>query len=134
MPDSVVLVSEGRSIEPGWFSTFRAALETELSMIAQHRRVEANVEWLTLEAPRRMDSKAISNVLSAAHNLGHEVVELASYAGHDAVQMTHLGACAMIFVPSRAGRSHCPEEWTDLDDITTGVSTLAATLLVADRS
>jgi N-carbamoyl-L-amino-acid hydrolase len=38
----------------------------------------------------------------------------------------------MIFVPSRAGRSHCPEEWTDITDIAAGVRTLADTLRALD--
>jgi len=32
----------------------------------------------------------------------------------------------MIFIPSRGGRSHVPEEWTDLAQIAIGVHTLAA--------
>jgi N-carbamoyl-L-amino-acid hydrolase len=38
----------------------------------------------------------------------------------------------MIFVPSRAGRSHCPEEWTDITDIAAGVRALGDTLRVLD--
>jgi len=39
----------------------------------------------------------------------------------------------MVFVPSRDGRSHCPEEWTDLDQVARGADVLAATLLELDR-
>jgi N-carbamoyl-L-amino-acid hydrolase len=39
----------------------------------------------------------------------------------------------MIFVPSRGGRSHCPDEWTELEHIVTGVQVLAATVLDMDR-
>lgn len=38
----------------------------------------------------------------------------------------------MIFVPSRDGRSHCPEEWTDLADIERGIEVLTRTVLEAD--
>jgi N-carbamoyl-L-amino-acid hydrolase len=38
----------------------------------------------------------------------------------------------MVFVPSRGGLSHCPEEWTDLADLTAGVHVLAEALRVAD--
>jgi N-carbamoyl-L-amino-acid hydrolase len=38
----------------------------------------------------------------------------------------------MIFVPSRGGRSHCPEEWTDLPDITAGIGVLGETLRILD--
>ena len=40
----------------------------------------------------------------------------------------------MIFVPSRDGRSHCPEEFTDSSDIVSGIQVLAHTLVELDRS
>jgi len=40
----------------------------------------------------------------------------------------------MIFVPSADGRSHCPEEWTDLADIEQGIRVLAQAVIEADRS
>jgi N-carbamoyl-L-amino-acid hydrolase len=37
-----------------------------------------------------------------------------------------------VFVPSRAGRSHCPEEFTELPHIAAGVEVLAGTLVALD--
>jgi hypothetical protein len=39
----------------------------------------------------------------------------------------------MVFVPSRAGRSHCPEEWTDVEDIGKGIAVLTGTVIICDR-
>jgi len=39
----------------------------------------------------------------------------------------------MVFVPSRAGRSHCPEEWTDLEDIGLGIAVLAEAIVLCDQ-
>jgi N-carbamoyl-L-amino-acid hydrolase len=61
------------------------------------------------------------------------VTPLASFAGHDAAMMAHLGPVGMLFVPSHDGRSHCPEEWTDNADIVVGIHTLAQALVQADR-
>ena len=57
-----------------------------------------------------------------------------SGATHDAVHIARLCPMGMIFVPSREGRSHCPEEWTELDDILTGVRVHTGTLIALDRS
>ena len=35
----------------------------------------------------------------------------------------------MIFVPSKAGRSHCAEEFTELEDIALGAEVLLETVL-----
>ena len=43
---------------------------------------------------------------------GHSWMALPSGAGHDALAMGQQVDTAMLFVPSRSGRSHCPEEYT----------------------
>lgn len=52
-----------------------------------------------------------------------------SGAGHDAVVMNKICPVSMLFVPSRDGRSHCPEEWTDYADIQKGTEVLLSGVL-----
>jgi len=47
-----------------------------------------------------------------------------SGALHDSSIQPEVTELGMIFVPSKDGRSHCPEEETDLGDIQTGVELL----------
>ena len=47
-----------------------------------------------------------------------------SGAGHDAMVMASLTEVGLVFVPSRDGRSHCPEEWTDYNKLKKGVDLL----------
>ena len=47
-----------------------------------------------------------------------------SGAGHDAMIMASKCPVAMIFVPSKEGRSHVPEEWTDYDQLEKGARLL----------
>ena len=35
----------------------------------------------------------------------------------------------LIFVPSKDGRSHCPEEWTDYEDLHKGIELIYDTIL-----
>jgi len=35
---------------------------------------------------------------------------------------------AMVFVPSKDGRSHVPEEWTDYEDLQNGVEIVCRTI------
>ena len=63
--------------------------------------------------------------------LPHRV--MASGAGHDAQILARRMPAAMLFVPSHAGLSHVPEEWTSVDDITRGVRVLYACLMRLDR-
>ena len=47
---------------------------------------------------------------------------------HDTQQMGRLAKVAMIFVRSKDGRSHTPEEFSSIPDIVEGIRLLAATL------
>jgi N-carbamoyl-L-amino-acid hydrolase len=38
----------------------------------------------------------------------------------------------MIFIPSRDGRSHCPEEWSDPEDVALGAQALLGSVLRLD--
>jgi len=40
----------------------------------------------------------------------------------------------MIFVPSRGGRSHTPEEWTDTSEITLGAAVLYQAVIALDET
>lgn len=64
----------------------------------------------------------------AARREGIPTMRLPSGAGHDAQQMALICPVAMVFVRSRDGRSHTPEEFSSLDDILAGIRVLAGTL------
>ena len=57
-----------------------------------------------------------------------------SGAGHDAQSMAELGPVGMIFVPSRNGISHSPDEYSAPDDITRGVNVLLGSVLALDSA
>jgi allantoate deiminase len=54
--------------------------------------------------------------------------QMPSGAGHDAQIMSSRFPSAMLFVPSRDGRSHCPEEYTTPEDAVRGAEVLAEAL------
>jgi acetylornithine deacetylase/succinyl-diaminopimelate desuccinylase-like protein len=47
-----------------------------------------------------------------------------SGAGHDAMQMAKIAPAGMLFIPSRRGISHSPEEWSDPEHICLGTQLL----------
>lgn len=59
----------------------------------------------------------IEKAATASCGDSNQVQRLRSHAGHDSA-LVALSGCpvAMIFVPSRNGISHSPEEWTDKED------------------
>jgi N-carbamoyl-L-amino-acid hydrolase len=84
--------------------------------------------------PVPLDDDVRTEIGAAADRLGFSRVDIPSGAGHDSQNMARLAPTAMIFVPSRDGRSHSPAEYTGLEDIENGANVLLATLLArADR-
>jgi len=55
--------------------------------------------------------------------------KMISGAGHDTALIAEIAEAGMIFVPSRDGLSHCPQEYTRLEDIALGCEILLATVV-----
>ena len=84
-------------------------------------------------APVALDSGVLSVIEACAKKRGTQYHRMNSGAVHDACMFAPLVPTGMIFVPSRGGRSHVPEEHTDPEDIAKGAALLAETLLELAR-
>jgi N-carbamoyl-L-amino-acid hydrolase len=132
VPAEAVLWAEARSAEEKWLDRFGRELAAELEAIGGRRRLGTALEWLSREAPVPVTDWVAGAVGEAARLEGLGTLQIPSGAGHDASHMARLGPMGMIFVPSRAGRSHCPEEWTDVEDIGRGIAVLTGSVMLCD--
>jgi N-carbamoyl-L-amino-acid hydrolase len=108
-----------------------STLDRALSMVdrvvraaAKREGVRAEVEHYWRVPRTHFDREVVEAVEAAAVTLGCGHRRILSGAGHDAQYMAAICPTGMIFVPSRAGRSHCEEEFTALDDIEHGANAL----------
>jgi len=85
-------------------------------------RYEIEHYWRVPRTP--FDPGVVGAVEAAARSLGVGHRRMLSGAGHDAQYMAAICPTGMVFVPSRAGRSHCEEEFTSVDDIEHGANVL----------
>lgn len=74
-------------------------------------------ETLLYVKPVEMDPEITRIIRQQCEELGVSYLTMTSGAGHDAMVMAEIAPAALLFVPSKQGRSHCPEEWTDYDQI-----------------
>ncbi|WP_312357469.1 Zn-dependent hydrolase [Agrobacterium sp.] len=81
----------------------------------------------------QMDDGLQEMLAKAADRLDTRYRKMVSGAGHDAAFMARLCPSAMLFVPCRGGRSHCPEEWADAADLALAAEVLANTIMELDR-
>ncbi len=83
--------------------------------------------------PVPLDLSLQAVIRASAEDLGCTWVDMASGAGHDCQNIAQLAPAAMIFVPSRDGRSHSPQEHTDFDAVERGANVLLQTLVQLTR-
>lgn len=124
---------EFRGPEAEWLRSAQEALTSAAQDEGARRGVDVEVEWLPLQEPMPMSRGVLSVLGEVVDGLGLSSIRLFSGAEHDAALMARVVPTGMLFVPSRDGRSHCPEEWTDLPDIAAGVTALTHSLVALDR-
>ncbi|MGH7868232.1 MAG: hydantoinase/carbamoylase family amidase [Candidatus Dormibacteraceae bacterium] len=132
VPGSAELAGDMRSIDSEWLADRKAEIEQSAERAGQNRTVDVSIAWPSVTDPTLFTNpvqQMIGSVLKAG---GHNPMPITSGAGHDAQEMAMLGPAGMIFVPSHEGRSHCPEEFTDLSDLAVGVRALAEALVAFD--
>ena len=72
-------------------------------------------------------------IQAAAEAVGASQLTLPSGAGHDSAFLAQIAPMVMLFVPSKDGKSHCPEEWTDAAALATGAAVLQAGIARFDQ-
>ena len=132
VPGAVELWAEQRSIEPELLLRQETAFQKRVREIAGRRGVEAEVERVSHETPTPLPKRMQDGLAAVVRDLGLPERRLPSYAGHDTMHVARIAPAGMLFVPSRGGRSHCPEEWTELDAWAMGVRALGEAVLRFD--
>ena len=74
-----------------------------------------------------------SQIIESARTLGLSYQNMPSGAGHDSQEIAAFAPVGMIFVPSRGGISHSPDEFTSAIDMANGANVLLQTILAIDN-
>jgi len=103
-------------------------IKDAISTIAQQQDTVVAIAMISAEKPVEMNLKISELIEKSCTDIGASYQMLHSRAGHDAMNMSRLAPTGMIFVPSKNGMSHHPDEYTEYDDIMIGIDVLAETL------
>ena len=96
--------------------------------VAENPGLSFEMEEKTSALPVQMKAEVQELLEKHAAELNISTRKMLSGAGHDAMIMGALCDVAMVFVPSKDGRSHVPEEWTDYADLQKGVELVYRTI------
>ena len=133
IPGKVVLSLELRDLDATKINMLFEKIQAEAQKIAADSKTKFDFKEINVNIPAPTDVKIRASISEAARELGLTTKPLPSGAGHDAQDMARLGPVGMIFVPSVAGISHSPREFSRPEDIANGANVLLHTLLKLDR-
>ncbi len=124
IPGRAELDLEFRSADSPTFNRLEAALLDLAAAEARRFDLELEARFLGKHAPAPMADAMRQAIAAAADSLGLAHTSLPSGAGHDGQNLTHLCPAGMIFIPSQAGISHSPLEFSAWEDCLNGANLL----------
>ena len=96
--------------------------------VSEKRGIGVTLETLNADPPATCAREVIEAAQAGAKDLSLESMQMVSRAYHDTLFMARICPVGMIFIPSKDGISHRPDEYSSPEDIAAGVEVLAKTL------
>ena len=132
IPGRVEFPVELRDLEAAKVERIWTRIQQRFAEIAREENVKLECVPLSSDAPARTHSLFQETIREAAQSAGLGTMDLPSGAGHDAQNVARFAPIGMIFVPSRGGISHSPQEFTPGDQMANGAEVLYRTVLLLD--
>lgn len=104
-------------------------LKVAIARAQEKRGLQIDYTQLSNEPPIRMDQAVVTGLQETCEANGMSYKLMPSGAGHDAMNMAQLCPVGMIFIPSKNGLSHNPEEYSSLEQIAVGIDLLEKEVL-----
>lgn len=129
----VVLSLDLRSMQEKELDQMETMIFHTLHDVADQSKVTVDIVPTLDSQPGYMDEKLLKYMEDSAMGKAVTPIIMTSGAGHDSLPISMKVPTAMMFVPSRGGRSHCPEEWSDCEDLALAVDLLVDTIFTMNR-
>lgn len=129
VPGLVTFTVDIRSKNSASIEAVRSKIQEDLKSLTEETDTSYEIIDMLNVKPVKMAPQINSLFEKSAHENQFTYTTISSGAGHDAMIMGAITDVGLIFVPSRDGRSHCPEEWTDYEDLQKGIELIYNTIL-----
>jgi N-carbamoyl-L-amino-acid hydrolase len=129
VPARAVLMQEMRELDARILARLDRECVALARTVARRRGLRVVVETQSRTDPARCAPRVMDAVQAACDALRLRYRRMPSGAGHDAQNLAAITASGMLFIPSRGGRSHRPDEMSDWKAIGRGANALLQTLL-----
>ena len=128
VPGTAEFTIDVRSPSPERYAELEPFVRETLTAIAADEGLGLELAETHRKPPVALDPDLQDALEAAAQEEGATTLRMPSGAGHDAMVLAHHVPAAMLFVPSRGGVSHSPEEFTSPEQCELGARVLARTV------
>jgi N-carbamoyl-L-amino-acid hydrolase len=129
VPSRAALIHEIRELDPRILARLDRECAALARRVARRRGIGVKIERISRNDPARLHPEVQRAIEAAAAGLKLRTLKMPSGAGHDAQNLATVTKAGMIFIPSKGGRSHRPDESSDPRAIERGANVLLHTLL-----
>lgn len=129
IPGCVRLSVDLRSTKEEDMKEASARLAAAAETVQNETKVEIALSRILYTPPVKMSEANIEVMERINQKLGYSLLRMNSGAGHDAMSMARIAPASLIFVPSKAGLSHHPDEWTAYEDLARGIELMMHTVI-----
>lgn len=130
IPSQVEFLADIRDIQLDTRDEMILRVKEYSETICKQHNVSLSIEILNIDEPCQSGNQIISAIERACVESGYSHKTLVSRAYHDTLFMARICPTSMIFIPSKNGYSHRPEEYSSPKEIEKGVDVLARTLSI----
>lgn len=128
IPGRVEFTIDARHPDPVQRKLLYQRQEALMAEVAARRGIHLSSHTTISQDPYSCDPELVTTFEEAASQQNIPTFRMQSGAAHDAQQMGTIARTVMLFVRSRDGRSHTPEEYSSPKDIAQAVQVLTAGL------
>jgi allantoate deiminase len=125
IPGTAEFTIDARAGDADTFSRAERFVRDTLERVAAEEQLELEVTKTHRKPPTPLDPELQELLAEEAAAEGATARSMPSGAGHDAMVLAKHVPAAMLFVPSRAGISHSPDEYTSPEQCELGARVLA---------
>lgn len=134
IPGKVIFTVDVRDVDSDRQRRTSEALASAFERISAARGTTLSIEVIGDTSPVVLPSWIVDQIAAGAADAGLAYRVLPSGASHDSQQINRVVPAGMIFVPSRDGLSHVPEEFTRAEELADGATVLLRTMMRLDAA
>jgi allantoate deiminase len=133
IPGSVELVVDFRDIDSDRQRRGAEEVVSAAQQVGQRRRVEVGARVIADSSPAVLPIWLREHITAVCEESETPYRVMTSGASHDAQFVNRVVPAGMIFVPSKGGLSHTPDEWTSATEIALGATVLLRSIQRLDE-